>query len=581
MSVKQTESKITALYERLSRDDDLIGDSNSIANQKIYLSTYCKDHGYSNCVHYTDDGWSGGNFDRPGWKQMIADIEAGKVSAVIVKDMSRIGRNYLETGYYTEVYFRQHGVHFIAVANNVDSDNKGSTEFAPFLNIMNEWYLRDQSRKMKAAYKQKGMSGKPLSNNVIYGYKKDPADKNHWLIDKEAAAVVRRIFRLAVDGKCMNSIAKMLTSDKVECPGYYRKRQGRGLGGDIDESSAHDWRPGTIRQILSKQEYMGSTVNFRFYRSSYKEKKAYRNDPENWQIFENTHDAIVDKETWELAQKVLQTTRRTDTIGEANPLTGLMFCADCGAKMYNRRSIGKDGKIKRDDYDCSTYKMSSFRENRRCFGHYIRTEAVRELVLETIRTVSKYAISDEAAFAEKIRSAAKIRHKEEARELQRKIKAATKRSGELDVLLKKLYEAYALDRLPERRYAALSAEYEAEQAELEQVIAADQATLDTFNADSTRIEQFMDLAKKYTDFTELTPAMMNEFIDRIIVHAPKKNEHGERCQEIEIFLNFIGKVDIIPQEPAPEDEAKRNKREKDRKRKAETKQKRQDTAKTA
>ena len=275
MSVKQTEEKITALYERLSRDDDLTGDSNSILNQKAYLENYAAQHGYTNIAHYTDDGWSGGNFERPDWKRMIADIEAGKVCRVIVKDMSRAGRDYLQTGFYTEVFFRQHGVHFIAIANGVDSEDQNSNEFAPFLNIMNEWYLRDQSRKVSAAYKIKGTSGRHTSTHAIYGYRKDPENKDHWIIDEEAAAVVRRIYRLALEGNGQYKIAETLTKDKVECPAYYLAVQGRGSHkNNVDMIRPYDWNGNTVGTILSKPEYLGHTVNFRTSQKSYKDKRV-------------------------------------------------------------------------------------------------------------------------------------------------------------------------------------------------------------------------------------------------------------------------------------------------------------------
>lgn len=325
MRMKQTELKATALYERLSRDDDLLGDSNSILNQKQYLESYAAQQGYTNIVHYTDDGWSGGNFERPGWKQMIADIEAGKICRVIVKDMSRAGRDYLQTGFYTEVFFRQHGVHFIAVANNIDSNDASSSEFAPFLNIMNEWYLRDQSRKVSAAYKIKGTSGKPVTSQPIYGFKQDPDDKDHWLVDEEAAQVIRRIFRMSIEGHGPYEISQILTRDRVECPGYYLAVRGRGTRKNrTDMSRPYDWYPNSVANILAKQEYMGHTVNFRTGKKHYKDKRT-PNDPKDWLIFENTHEAIVDSETWHLAQQVRKTVRRTDTTGEANPLTGLVF----------------------------------------------------------------------------------------------------------------------------------------------------------------------------------------------------------------------------------------------------------------
>ena len=568
MAIRQTEDKITALYERLSRDDDLAGDSNSIQTQKRYLESYAEQNGYTNIVHYTDDGWSGGNFDRPDWKRLIRDIEAGLVGTVLVKDMSRVGRNYLQTGFYTEIFFREHGVHFIAIANNVDNEDQSSNEFAPFLNIMNEWYLRDQSRKVAAAFKVKGMSGKPTTTDAIYGYKKDPEDKDHWLIDEEAAAVVRRIFRLAVEGHGPYEISAMLTAEGVESPSYYLAKRGRGKWKNtFDESRPCDWYGFTVGSILSKPEYMGHTVNFRTTKKSYKD-KAVMNDPEDWVIFENTHEAIVDPETWRLAQKTRRTVHRVDTTGEANPFTGLVFCADCGAKMYNHRRLENpddpSGKLKSDSYNCSTFTLTIERAEKKCFSHSITTKALRALTLETIRIVSKYAIENEEEFIRKVREAAEIRQDEAAKDLKRRIGKAKKRHAELETMIKALYESFLLGKIPEKRFEMLSASYEAEQAELDEIIAQDQASLDVFMSDSARIDQFMALAKKYRDFDELTTPMINEFIEKILVHQVTRDEYGDRCQEVEIYLNFIGNFQVPPEEPTPEElaelEAQRKKR---------------------
>lgn len=569
MSVKQTDGKITALYERLSRDDELLGDSNSIINQKKYLEDYAAQHGYLNCVHYTDDGYSGGNFDRPDWKRLVADIEAGKVACVLVKDMSRIGRDYLQTGFYTEVFFRQYGVHFIAIANNVDSDISGSNEFAPFLNIMNEWYLRDCSRKISAAYKVKGNAGKHTTNSPPYGYVKDPADKNHWLIDEEAAAVVRRIFRLAIECNGTHIIAKQLTAEKVESPSFHAAKYNRGPHkANVDPSRPHDWYGYTVGTILARPEYLGHTVNFRSFKQSYKDKNSIKRPPEEWQIFENTHEAIIDPETWALAQQTRKTVRRTDTTGEANPLTGLVFCADCGAKMYNHRGKHKDtpnGVIRTSDsYNCSTYTLTHEREVKTCYSHSISTNALRALILDAIRLVSKYAITNEADFIEKVRAASQVRQEEAAKDLKRRIGKAKKRSVELDALIKKLYEAYATGKLPEKRFEVLSAEYESEQAQLEEALASEQSELDAFHADTARADLFLALTKKYTDFAELTTPMILEFVDKILVHAPEYVD-GERTQAVEIYLKYAGKLDIPTPEPTPEEiaaEAKRKRRAK-------------------
>lgn len=561
MATKQTEEKITALYERLSRDDELTGDSNSIINQKKYLEGYAKQQGYGNLVHYTDDGYSGGNFDRPAWKKLTADIEEGKVSHVLVKDMSRIGRDYLQTGFYTEVMFRQHNVHFVAIANNVDSNDQSSNEFAPFLNIMNEWYLRDLSRKQKAAIRVKGESGKPTSNYPIYGYKKDPEDKYHWIIDEEPAEVVRKIFRLTIEGKTPNEIAAILYNERIDTPAAYFARQGTGLWKNkADITHPYAWNDGTIRQMLAKQEYCGDTVNFRTRKESYKDKRSVANPKENWLIFENTHEAIVDRETWELAQKLRRTTRRVDTYGEANPLTGLVFCADCGAKMYNHRTKGdiENKKYPTDAYECSTYQLNFRKKELVCCKHRILTKALRMLILETIKAACASAIEDKDAFLEKVRSESQLRQKEAVKDTKRKLNKSRKRIDELDSVIKKLYESYATGKLSEERFDSLLAEYEAEQNSLTAFVTEAEQQLTVFEEDTVRAEQFMKLAKKYTDFTELTTPMINEFVDKILVHAPYY-EDGERMQDVDIYLNFIGQFEF----PAPElseEEIKRQER---------------------
>ena len=549
MAALQTESKITALYERLSRDDDQIGDSNSIVNQKKYLESYAQQRGYTNIQHYTDDGWSGGNFERPAWKQLVADIEARKVAHVLVKDMSRIGRDYLQTGFYTEVMFRQHGVHFVAIANSVDSDDQNSNEFAPFLNIMNEWYLRDLSRKQKTAIRVKGESGKPTTNAAIYGYKKMPGDKYTWHIDEAAAAVVRRIFRLTLEGKGPYDIARILYEDKVDTPAVYFGKQNKGVWKNKEEfPNPYNWSGFVVSQILAKPEYMGHTVNFRSHKQSYKDKNPVMNPKEDWLIFENTHEAIVDKETWELAQQLRKTPRRHDTIGEANPLTGLLFCADCGAKMYNQRTRGSDSKpYPSDAYECSAYKLAGQRRTSACCNHHISTKALRELILNTIRTVSTYAISNQEEFAARVRAASQIRQKEAAKDTKRKLNKDRKRITELDNIIKKLYESFATGRINDKRFDSLLAEYEAEQKELQASVKAAEEHLSSFEEDTARVEQFMELAKRYTDFSELTTMMINEFIDKILVHAPEKVD-GDRVQEVEIYLKFIGQFEL----PAPE-----------------------------
>ena len=559
MSVKQTVGKITALYERLSRDDESAGDSNSIVNQKKYLESYAAQMGYENCIHYTDDGYSGGNFERPSWKRLIADIEAGKVAHVIVKDMSRAGRDYLQTGFYTEVFFGQHNVHFVAIANGVDSNDQNSNEFAPFLNIMNEWYLRDLSRKQRTAIRVKGESGKPTTNCAIYGYKKEPGDKYTWHIDEEAAAVVRRIFRLTIEGNGPYEIARIFFDDKIETPAVYFGKQNKGIWKSKEEfPNPYNWSGYIVAQILSKPEYMGHTVNFRSHKLSYKDKTPVMNPKEEWLIFENTHEAIVDKEAWELAQKLRKTPRRIDTMGEANPLTGLLYCADCGEKMYNNRSRGGTEKnpYPSDFFDCSVYTRAHQKHSTACCGHYITTKALRTLILETIRSVSTFAISNREEFMEKVRAASQLRQAEAVKDTKRKLNKDRKRITELDTIIKKLYESFAVGRISEERFDSLLAEYEEEQKSLRTSVSDMEERLSGFEEDTNRAEQFLALAKKYTDFSELTTPMINEFIEKILVHAPEKVD-GDRVQEVEIYLKFIGCFEL----PAPELTAEEEKRQ--------------------
>ena len=506
----KSKNRITALYERLSRDDELAGDSNSIVNQKKMLEDYAKSNGYTDLVHFTDDGYSGGNFDRPGWKEMLRQIEDGSIGAVIVKDMSRVGRDYLQVGFYTEVFFREKGVHFVAISNGVDSDINTSSEFAPFLNIMNEWYLRDCSRKIKAVLQAKGRDGKPITNNPPYGYIKDPEDKN----------------------RC-------------------------------DMSKPYEWAGVSVVRMLEKPEYMGDTVNFRTKKLSYKDKTAVKNDSDEIVVFTDTHEAIIDRKTWYMVQELRKTKRRINTEGETNPFVGKIFCADCGGKMHYRnegKRAGRnwrglpDGSVRTTPacYNCGNYNNSHDQSGKVCCSHNIQAKVIDQLVLETIQYACKSVRMDERAFVESIRSASEIREQSEAKKLKAALKHQEKRYAELDILLKKVYEDNALGRLPDKRYEMLSAGYEKEQAELEQSIKACREQLTQYDEDTDRTEEFLALVHKYTDITELTPVIINEFVDKILVHKAEKID-GERVMEIEIYLNFIGKVELPAQELTEEE----------------------------
>ena len=506
----KSKNRITALYERLSRDDELAGDSNSIVNQKKMLEDYAKSNGYTDLVHFTDDGYSGGNFDRPGWKEMLRQIEDGSIGTVIVKDMSRVGRDYLQVGFYTEVFFREKGVHFVAISNGVDSDINTSSEFAPFLNIMNEWYLRDCSRKIKAVLQAKGRDGKPITNNPPYGYIKDPEDKN----------------------RC-------------------------------DMSKPYEWAGVSVVRMLEKPEYMGDTVNFRTKKLSYKDKTAVKNDSDEIVVFTDTHEAIIDRKTWYMVQELRKTKRRINTEGESNPFVGKIFCADCGGKMHYRnegKRAGRkwrglpDGSVRTTPacYNCGNYNNSHDQSGKVCCSHNIQAKVIDQFVLETIQYACKSVRMDERAFVESIRSASEIREQSEAKKLKAALKHQEKRYAELDILLKKVYEDNALGRLPDKRYEMLSAGYEKEQAELEQSIKACREQLTQYDEDTDRTEKFLALVHKYTDITELTPVIINEFVDKILVHKAEKID-GERVMEIEIYLNFIGKVELPAQELTEEE----------------------------
>lgn len=479
-------------------------------NQKKMLEDYAKSNGYTDLVHFTDDGYSGGNFDRPGWKEMLRQIEDGSIGAVIVKDMSRVGRDYLQVGFYTEVFFREKGVHFVAISNGVDSDINTSSEFAPFLNIMNEWYLRDCSRKIKAVLQAKGRDGKPITNNPPYGYIKDPEDKN----------------------RC-------------------------------DMSKPYEWAGVSVVRMLEKPEYMGDTVNFRTKKLSYKDKVAVKNDSDEIVVFTDIHEAIIDRKTWYMVQELRKTKRRINTEGESNPFVGKIFCADCGGKMHYRnegKRAGRkwrglpDGSVRTTPacYNCGNYNNSHDQSGKVCCSHNIQAKVIDQFVFETIQYACKSVRMDERAFVESIRSASEIREQSEAKKLKAALKHQEKRYAELDILLKKVYEDNALGRLPDKRYEMLSAGYEKEQAELEQSIKACREQLTQYDEDTDRTEEFLALVHKYTDITELTPVIINEFVDKILVHKAEKID-GERVMEIEIYLNFIGKVELPAQELTEEE----------------------------
>ena len=542
---------ITALYERLSRDDEQVGESNSITNQKAYLENYAQQHGFSNCRHYTDDGYSGGNFDRPGWKRLIADVEAGKVSTVIAKDMSRVGRNYLETGYYTEVYFRQYHVRFLALANGIDSADPNSSEFAPMLNIMNEWYLRDQARKASAAVRLKASSGKPITTVPPFGYIKDAARKDHWIVDQEAAQTVRLIFELAASGMIPSKIARRLQAAHLDTPGFYhlhhKRRESVGTASRTvyprENMRPYDWRVDQVQKILRREEYKGCTVNMRTAKPD-QWTKAQPQPREEWFVFENTHEAIVDAALWERAQQVLSNRSPQQRRMQADTaLASLMYCADCGKRMYcervsAQRKSGQRHEVTR--FRCASHTISRHWEHGICSTNQIAETVLLPLVQEMIRNVSYFAISDEIAFRQAVEGAATQEEKAQMNVLRRQLACQERRCNEIERLLAKLYEDYALQRIPEARFETLTAAYETEQSQLALQQTAEREQLAALQASTQKVERFLQLAKRYRDCRELTDEMIQAFVEKIMVHPATKDVHGKRQREIEIYLKFIG-----------------------------------------
>lgn len=545
MSKQLNSIKITALYERLSRDDELQGESNSITNQKHFLEDYARKNGFVNIRHFTDDGVSGTTFDREGFQSMIAEVEAGNVAVIIVKDMSRFGRDYLKVGFYTEVMFKEKGVRFIAINNGIDSSNQQDSDFTPFLNIMNEWYARDSSRKIQAIFKARMQEGKRVSPSVPYGYRRDPDDKQHLIIDPEPAAVVRRIFKLVLEGNGVNRIADILYADKILIPSAYAEKY---YPENQHSKSFHDpirWTNQTIIHILEKREYMGHTVLGKTISESYKTKKRRKATEDELMIFENTHEAIIDEETWNNVQRLIETKRRPKKNG-APPcrLSGLLYCADCGSKLSHRYNS-------RNKYDAdNSYGCSSYRQyTRNCTMHYIRVSVVEKLILEAIREVSAYALSNEKEFVKKVREASDVQQEATMKEYRRRLGKAKRRHEELDDLVKKLYESFATGKIPEKHFDRLLSGYDAEQTALEAEMQELQTGLDRYGADSVRADRFLELVKRYTDFSELTTPMLNEFIEKVVVHEADKST-GDRVQKVDIYLNFIGAFTVPKMEAA-------------------------------
>ena len=528
---------MTALYERLSRDDELNGESNSISNQKKLLEQYAKEHGFTNLVHFTDDGISGTRFDRPGFLAMMKEVESGKVGTILIKDMSRMGRDYLKVGQYMEL-LRQKNVRLIAVNENVDSFREDD-DFTPFRNIMNEWYARDTSKKIKSTFKAKGKSGKHVASTTPYGYLKDKDDPNVWIVDEEAAVVVRRIFHMTMDGYGPYQIAKALKDDKVEIPAVHMAKKDAGLWkGRVKEiKDPYGWGSSTVAGILKKREYLGHTVNFKT-RKHFKDKKSHYVSEDNWTVFENTQEAIIDQETFDNVQRIRSNVRRyPDGWGEAHPLTGLMYCADCGSKMYVHR-VNNGKRV--PQYTCSAY--SKVPVGTLCqTQHRINADVVMELIKELLKAVAEYSQLNREEFLETVKKAQTSQQSSEITRLKSRLAEAKKRVQELEKLICRIYEDNILGKLPDERYAILDGQYSKEQKDLSAEIADMEAELSGYEEGRRSAEKFIALVDKYQNFEELTTYMLNEFVEKIVVHERDRKGSVETTQEVEIYFNFIGR----------------------------------------
>ena len=534
-TTKQNGGDITALYARLSRDDEIEGDSNSIVHQKEILSEYARKHGFENTRFYADDGYSGTNFNRPDFQRMMTDVQAGLIKTIIVKDMSRFGRDYIMVGYYTEILLPQADIRFIAVNDGVDTENQVDNDFTPFRNIINEWYAKDTSKKIRSVLKAKGNSGKHLSVIPPFGYKKDPNDKEKWLIDDDAAQIVRKIFRMYLDGNNMGSIARKLTEEGIETPKLYAEN--RGIKHYKAATYPEIWSRISVEYILSNYEYTGCTVNFKTKRKSFKNKKQVIQSKEDWAVFEGTQEAIIDKETFETVQKMRGTKRAYTKFNEVNIFSGLLFCADCGGKMTIRRR--KDDRRK-DAYVCSTYRK---KKKHLCTEHAIKADVLKQIVLNDIRKVCAYVKEYEQAFIEDYRKCSVKESPRQQAAARNELKKAESRLSEIGKIIVKLYEEKVCGTMPEARFELLAKNYEIEQSALKQKVESLKVGLAVAKESDDSISKFVSLVRNYTEVNELTPEILNSFIDKIYIGKPERID-GQRVQEVKIIYKLVGAVNI-------------------------------------
>ena len=545
------DNRITALYERLSRDDEMQGESNSITNQKKYLEDYAVQHGFGNIQHFSDDGYSGTNFNRPAFNSLLTEIEAGRVGTVIVKDMSRFGRNYLQVGFYTEMMFPKKNVRFIAANNGVDSANPADNDFTPFLNIMNEWYAKDTSKKIKAVFKAKMRDGKRVSGAVPYGYYRKPEDKQTLYVDEASASVVRRIFQLACDGMGATAIADTLSEDKILIPSAYARQN---HPEDCQCTNYHDpytWNATTVGYILNRREYLGHTVLGKTTRDNFKTKRKRIANEDELLVFYNTHEAIIDQETYDKAQRMRKrVSPRRNSEKPAHRLSGLLYCADCGSRLAYINSKPKDGKIydSNQAFRCSRYHN----KYHSCTGHYIKASTIEMLIYQATKRVSQYVLKDEKEFVEQLKAQYELQCEKDNTDDKIELLEAKRRMMDLADLIKGLYENFTLGRLPERQFNRLMTEYDTEQSSLEQRISELETATERISTKAVQIDKFVRLVKKYRDFEELTTPMLYDFIEKVVIHEAEGGRTKDRTQQVDIYFNFIGNFVL----PLSEDEYK-------------------------
>lgn len=526
---------VTALYARLSKDDDLVGDSNSIVHQKEILAKYAKEHGFTNIEFYVDDGFSGTNFNRPDFQRMMADAEEGKISTVIVKDMSRFGRDYIMVGYYTEIYFSNLDIRFIAINDNVDSNIQTENDLTPFKNVFNEWYARDTSKKIRAVFKAKGNSGKHLTTNPPFGYKKDPNDKDKWIIDDEAAATVRRIFQMYVDGYRISEIGHKLTEEKVETPILYYMN--RGIKTNARSEYPEIWDLMSIKYILSQTAYAGHTVNFQTAVKSYKTKKQVNLPRNQWVIFRNTQEAIIDEKTFETVQQMRKVKRARTKYNEPNMFSGLLYCADCGNHLTIQR-VARNRKM--DNFSCATYRK---KKKGLCSCHRILVSDLETIVKEDLQKVCEYVLFHEKEFTDEYLSGSKRETVKFQTKTKAELKRLSERQEEIGRIIRKLYEDNVCGRITDERFDFLAKSYEDEGNDLKTKIQELKNALASSVQDEEKLSKFLKVVKSYTEIEELTPEILNSFIEKIYIGETEKYD-GRKMQEVEIIYKFVGAINL-------------------------------------